>query len=297
MIDAPNRVCLYHGSDLDGHCSGAVCKLAHRDTALIPVDYATKIPWGELQDADVTLVDFSMQPDENWDRLLTTARSVLWIDHHRSAIEGWKNYTPPENSCRIETYYREGVGACELAWEHYFTFQVDPMPVPDALHLLSRYDVWDHSDPRTLPFQYGMRVLTTDPREEEAMKFWSELLTGNEPTLLVACIIDTGKSILKYQQDQDAIWAQNWFAVRFEGLRWQCANRLGKGSSFFDSIRDTAYAGEISYSFNGKEYGVGMYSTREDIDCGAIAKKHGGGGHPGAAGFRCAQLPFLGAGA
>jgi hypothetical protein len=25
---------------------------------------------------------------------------------------------------------------------------------------------------------------------------------------------------------------------------------------------------------------------------GAIAKRHGGGGHPGAAGFRCEKLPF-----
>lgn len=36
---------------------------------------------------------------------------------------------------------------------------------------------------------------------------------------------------------------------------------------------------------------VSMYSTRDDVDCGAIAKSFGGG-HKGAAGFQCDSLPF-----
>jgi nanoRNase/pAp phosphatase (c-di-AMP/oligoRNAs hydrolase) len=43
---------------------------------------------------------------------------------------------------------------------------------------------------------------------------------------------------------------------------------------------------------------VSLYSTRDDIDCGAIAKTYGGGGHKGAAGFQCDTLPFpIGGGA
>ena len=37
---------------------------------------------------------------------------------------------------------------------------------------------------------------------------------------------------------------------------------------------------------------VGLYSTKKEIDCGAIAKSFGGGGHKGAAGFQCKNLPF-----
>ena len=37
---------------------------------------------------------------------------------------------------------------------------------------------------------------------------------------------------------------------------------------------------------------VSLYSTREDVDCGAIAKSLGGGGHKGAAGFICDELPW-----
>lgn len=41
-----------------------------------------------------------------------------------------------------------------------------------------------------------------------------------------------------------------------------------------------------------RKWNVSLYSTKSDIDCGAIAKNFGGGGHKGAAGFQCDKLPF-----
>jgi nanoRNase/pAp phosphatase (c-di-AMP/oligoRNAs hydrolase) len=37
---------------------------------------------------------------------------------------------------------------------------------------------------------------------------------------------------------------------------------------------------------------VSLYSTKPEIDCGEIARTFGGGGHKGAAGFQCTELPF-----
>jgi len=37
---------------------------------------------------------------------------------------------------------------------------------------------------------------------------------------------------------------------------------------------------------------VSLYSTKPEIDCGAIAKTFSGGGHKGAAGFVCDKLPW-----
>jgi nanoRNase/pAp phosphatase (c-di-AMP/oligoRNAs hydrolase) len=42
---------------------------------------------------------------------------------------------------------------------------------------------------------------------------------------------------------------------------------------------------------NGK-WKVSLYSTKPEIDCGAIAKTFGGGGHYSAAGFVCNRLPW-----
>jgi len=41
-----------------------------------------------------------------------------------------------------------------------------------------------------------------------------------------------------------------------------------------------------------KLWNVSLYSTKPDVDCGAIAKSFGGGGHLGAAGFQRKELPF-----
>lgn len=41
-----------------------------------------------------------------------------------------------------------------------------------------------------------------------------------------------------------------------------------------------------------KLWNVSLYSTKPEIDCGEIAKSFGGGGHKGAAGFQCEELPF-----
>ena len=40
------------------------------------------------------------------------------------------------------------------------------------------------------------------------------------------------------------------------------------------------------------KWNVSLYSTKEHVDCGAVAKSFGGGGHKGAAGFQCEELPF-----
>lgn len=50
--------------------------------------------------------------------------------------------------------------------------------------------------------------------------------------------------------------------------------------------------GMLSVFWDGHVWNIGLYSERDDVDCGAIAKRHGGGGRPGAAGFRSSMLPF-----
>ena len=46
----------------------------------------------------------------------------------------------------------------------------------------------------------------------------------------------------------------------------------------------------IAYIHDGEKFTVSLYS--ESVDVSVIAKAHGGGGHKGAAGFICAELPF-----
>lgn len=283
-------ICLYHGSDLDGHCSGAIYAKAHtgQPHQLAPVDYGQLIPWDKLAGAYVTLVDFSFQPWNEVERLFLTARHVTWIDHHKSAITEWmeKHHLLPSGHCPFTTVLDTTRAGCELAWGHYFP----DTPISRGVHLLGRYDVWDHTDPDVLPFQYGMRIQKTDPSVGDFN--WDYVL--EEKSDFLDTTIRDGKLLLQYQSQNDAAAvSKTWFPVTFADKRWQACNRLGKGSRFFDTVWTPGeFSGMLSFGWDGKKWQVGLYSDRSDMDCGAIAKQYGGGGHLGAAGFMCDTLPF-----
>ena len=89
------------------------------------------------------------------------------------------------------------------------------------------------------------------------------------------------------------IMGSNGFTVNFEGYKGVACNA---GPGINSDLFKTAPPHDIMlpFYFTGRKYVVSIYSENPDIDCSEIAKKHGGGGHKGAAGFVCNVLPFGG---
>lgn len=283
------RVCLYHGADMDGQCGGAIYAMAMREREeweyqLIPADYGMDVPWDNLLGAAVTMIDFSL-PMKDMVRLAAIAYTFTWIDHHKSAIREWEKVDLKTRRYVTSVLDVEHSG-CELAWMHFFPTRKMPL----AVKLLGRYDVWDHSHRNVLEFQYGMRLYDMRPDVGEDDWRWEWLFCGTG----VEERVDIGKSILKYDRQRQAR-AADWlaFTVEWRGQKWLAAN-AGGGSAFFDSVWDgSEYAGMITFQWDGRQWSVGLYTPHKGVDCGAIAKEYGGGGHPGAAGFKCAELPFV----
>lgn len=286
------NICLYHGIDLDGFCSGAIYAKAMREAderewELIPANYGWDLPWEKFEGADVTLIDFSIQPAEDFLRLAELARSVTWIDHHKSAITEMAGYQFGDQSKVTEVLDTNRAG-CELAWAYYFGDEL----IPETVHMLGRYDVWDHTDEDVLPYQYGMRLYNLDPATGDDRHMWGTILSDDAEERILR--IHEGATVLRYQTREDEIGARaGCFTVEWEGLLWLAANKGGRGSKFFDSVWDASeFDGMMSFSWNGEAWTFGLYTDKPEIDCGAIAKRYGGGGHPGAAGFRDISLPF-----
>jgi len=272
--------CFYHSADLDGHCSGALIKMVHLDCKMIGIDYGDVFPWDTIkQDEPVFMVDFSLQPFEDMEKLNKTS-CLTWIDHHKSAIESAHTRGFLANAQALEV----GKGACQLVYE----FLHPNKPIPTFVKLLAEYDVWDHSDPRTLAFQYGMRQQKdTSP---ENIEFWMGLFD----TERVMRITEDGGIILDYQNTENGKYA---FACAFEteldGLKCIAMNKMLTNSKVFDSVWDKEqYQAMLLFGFRKGSWTVSLYSDREDVDVSAIAKARGGGGHKGAAGFQCDELPF-----
>ena len=297
-MSSVKNICMYHGIDLDGFCSGAIyakymeeIRTVDRELEyeLIPANYGWELPWEKLEGAHVTMIDFSMQPWSEFDRLMHTARHVVWIDHHKSAIREFEQNEAHPEWCTRATVLDVTKAGCELAWEYYF----EGRRVPKAVRLLGRYDVRDHKHYEdVLPFQYGMRLHDMDPANDWTK--WADYLNVHTSPEVCESQIQEGKTILRYQTREDEIGAKaDCFTLEWEGLRWIAANRGGRGSKFFDSVWDPeVFDGMMSFSWNGEVFTFGLYSDKPDVDCGAIAKRYAGGGHPGAAGFRTRTLPF-----
>jgi hypothetical protein len=276
------NICIYHGVDLDGYCSGAIWKRVHPKGELIGLNYGQEVPWGMLQGNDVTLVDFCLQPWSDMERLLTMACEVTWIDHHKSAIQSWKDAGCPF----IRGERRTDKAACELTWEFY----IADRPMPRGVFLLGDYDCWRHSDPQTMPYQMGMRLHDMDPgTNPDCLEDW-ELVFCDDRTHL-AGTLHKGEIILNYQDQQNAKAAKAiWFPVEFDGKRWMAVNAGGINSTFWDAVWDDVFDGKLGFCRSKDHWTVSLYS--EKVDCSEIAKRHGGGGHPGASGFQCQELPF-----
>lgn len=286
--------CFYHSADLDGHCSGAIVKDFHQECEMIGINYGQEFPWESIQPGEkVYVVDFSLQPFEEMTRLDLLC-DLIWIDHHKSVIEEANRRKFETGGIRVI-----GIGACELVW-NYLRPQARE---PDAVRMLSEYDVWDHSDPRTLPFQYGFRLFEdTRPDNQE---LWQEFLKSDAK---VPEVVKIGKTIMEYEKSQNKKFCR---AYTFETelalppagnsnvgqvYRAVCCNRGFTNSKLFDSVWDPEkYDLMITFcrlKLPQKLWTVSLYSTRPDIDCGQIARIFDGGGHKGAAGFQCEQLPF-----
>lgn len=287
--------CFYHSADLDGHCSGAIIKMVYPDCEMIGINYGDEFPWESIPigcGEKVFMVDFSLQPFPNMVRLNIHADPLIWIDHHKSAIEESIEWQHSVNG-GILGIQQSGTGACQLVWEYFGDkwptgYNLNQGLIPTFIKLLAEYDVWNHTDPRTLPFQWGMRQYDTFPENQD---FWYELLDVER----VHKITEEGDLIFRYQQVENEKYVQACaFETELDGLKCIAVNKMLTNSQLFNSVwNPQKYDMMLTFGFRKGKWTVSLYSTREDIDVSAIAKARGGGGHKGASGFQCKELPFI----
>jgi len=274
--------CFYHATDLDGQCSGAIIRQEFPECELIGITYSDAFFWNIIQPNEtIIMVDFALQPFEDMLKL-DKACDLIWIDHHLSSIE-----ESDRHGFHPKGWWKIGEAACELTWQYF----VSP-DLPLAVYLIGRHDVWDHSDYRTLAFHYGMQKYNTQPSEDD---FWRELLHSSDNEKLIDSFIRDGDIILEYVRRDNAKYVKACsFDVTLDDYQCIAANKMLCGSQLFESIWDgDQYDIMLAFGYKSGRWNISLYTDRADIDVSQIAKKWGGGGHKGAAGFQADTLPFL----
>lgn len=290
--------CFYH-KDSDGKCAGFWVALnvgIHDKYNDMPVfqeiDYRTKFPMETIRkDEQVYIVDYSISPDEMRE-LLNITKDVTWIDHHKTAIEKYKEF---EHEIRGVRY--DGVSGCMLTYcyIHHMTARgegkIKPFDIsmtedaPMFTKLIDDWDVWkfNYGDD-TRYFQVAFNAYDFSPCNYTQ---WDKLLTIENAE---KNMIEQGKIMTQYRDN----WAKNYmklgFETEFEGHKCFAVNLGCCNSDYFKSLPEGEYEILIPFVFDGNVYTVSLYSTTVDVS--EIAKKYGGGGHKGASGFQIKELPF-----
>ncbi|MBZ0158445.1 MAG: hypothetical protein K8I29_19780 [Alphaproteobacteria bacterium] len=275
--------CFYHKADMDGKCSGAIVKMVFPSCEMIGINYGDTFPWERIKEGEaVFMVDFCLQPFEDMERLNRLC-TLTWIDHHKSAIEEMfrRKFRAIGGQSLVD-----GLAACELTWAFLHATQ----EIPRAVHLLGRYDVWEHHNhPGALEFQYGIRNAGDCRPENQTL--WQELFYL---PARVEEIIKEGALLLSYEERQNEAYVKSCaFEVELDGLRCIAVNKGLANSLLFKSVYDPEkHDAMLAFVRRPGKWTVSIYADKPEVDASAICKARGGGGHKGAAGFQCETLPF-----
>lgn len=270
---------------MDGKCAAAIVHCANKNKKIefYEINYGMDFPWSKIDNQDVVMVDFTLQPYAEMENLQKRSKSLIWIDHHKSAIETVEELGLDIPGLQI----MNGGAGCELAWEYYFPGE----PIPKAIQYLGDYDTWKFAfGEKTKQFQSGIQLQDTRPTS----KLWYFLFDDIAAKESMISIIKDGDTINMYKNSfNKKACNQLAFEVELEGLKGIGCN-IYSGSTVFDSIPNLyeVYDFASTFTYNGKTWTVSLYTERKDLDVSEIAKKYGGGGHKGAAGFQCEELPF-----
>lgn len=265
-------LCLYH-NDADGRASAAIVRRALGKSVLLhEINYGNSVPWDKIESVErVIIVDFSLSAEDML-RIAKT-KELIWIDHHQSALEKLGSI-----SMAWDGYRDTSQAACVLTWRYFYPQE----EVPKAVILIGDRDIWRWEERDTGAFNEGLFQEYSQPDND---KLWKPLLAGDRKA--VQKIIDHGEVLLEARLRRIRGEVNHYgFPVVFEGHRTLTINRRGNGD-LGARIREEGYT--LAYCYvdnlqNGQlKTFVSLYA--DEVDVSKIARKFGGGGHPGASGF------------
>jgi oligoribonuclease NrnB/cAMP/cGMP phosphodiesterase (DHH superfamily) len=287
-------LCCYHRVDFDGRLSGYLvgrwaATKGHSITYL-GVNYNEPFDTSVFKDKLVVICDFTFTPKQ-MSAIKHCAYEVIWLDHHKTSLDAMDAYNEQHDLENIFLGIQKvGLAGCALTWL-YFNGHSE---LPRLVHLISTYDVWDlrsNDWADALDLQYALKqfeLLPDNPR-------WDTLL--NNGTYLEE-MVKSGPSFKAYT-DQNSKWylAEYGYEAQFKDERFRhltviAMNSGWKGSNYFvDRMGNYDVLFAYVHLPTG-EFGVSVYSAT-GTDVSEIATAFGGGGHKGASGFKCKELPII----
>lgn len=227
--------------------------------------------------AEVYLIDFSFSRPE-LERLESEAKSLVVLDHHESEKESVE-------AVREHVYDNDRSGAT-IAWDYFHP----GTPPPRMLTYIEDFDLWRNALPHTREIDIYLATLPYD------FQAWDLAATKLDNEDGFRRTVERGAHYKEYFDHAVRTMLDIAEEVTFDGRQVRVANvpRIMHTEAGFALAKKFPPLA-LTYYRNGGNW---KFSLRGDgsIDCAALAKKFGGGGHHDKAGFTLpgdAPFPFI----
>ncbi|MCE8042459.1 phosphohydrolase [Halomonas daqingensis] len=280
-------ICIYHGNCADGFGAAWVIRFALGENVEFHAGHYGNPP-PDVAGRDVIMVDFSFKRPVLLE-MAKVARSILVLDHHKSAAEDLAGFPEPEGSIYehwmdagfwepdvdgvpIRALFDMDRSGAGMAWDYFFPGQKRPALIN---HIEDR-DLWRFRLDGTREIQ---AAVFSYPYDFDA---WDRLFGAN-----LGSLRKEGEAIERKHHKDVAEMVKvcqrrmviGGFDVPAASLPYIYSSDAGhvmaKGEPFAACYWDTAEGRTFS-----------LRSSDEGEDVSAIASQFGGGGHRNAAGFR-----------
>jgi len=246
----------------------------------MPINYNKEFPFDEIEkDETVYIVDFSIETSD-MDKLLEITKDIHWIDHHKTSIEKYEGYDKEIKGLRVD-----GEAGCVLSYKYMYG---DSKEVPYFTRLIGDRDIWKFKyGETTRNFCMGLLCFDTSMPSDVFAELQYDMNKVHE-------ILKIGMIVKKFRDNQAKKYRETFgFEIEFEGYNCFAMNIGQAGSEYFGK-KINEYDILISFVYDGSTgiWLLSLYTENKEIDVSEIAKKYGGGGHKGAAGFTSKDFPF-----
>jgi nanoRNase/pAp phosphatase (c-di-AMP/oligoRNAs hydrolase) len=285
-------ICVYHGSCDDGFASAWVVHKKWPECRFVPGTYGKPLPKGDMPwiDTNVLFVDFSLKEPDTL-KLLNTVKSIIIIDHHKTAEAELKSFVMSWCDCDADLelmlqattsmalFDIEHSGAM-MTWHFCFPGQHPP----ELIRIVQDRDLWRFALTDTKRISAALRVYPQD------FSLWDHLSKN------LSNLNEEGAAILRSHSANIEKFMNDKFYMPICGYIVPCCNvpyhyASDTAHELLNSDRDAPFAACFFKRGDGK-WQFSLRSENDRTDVSEIAKKYGGGGHRNAAGFEVESLDY-----
>lgn len=280
---------IYHGNCADGFTSAWAIWKKYPDAEFHAGVHGSEPPTtaGKV----VVMVDFSYKKDAI-DEMAKTAKSILILDHHKSAaeelsefpeppqVEGWCGWLPESGVYATFDMNRSGA---RITWDHFHGTE------PGLLvHHVEDRDLWNFSMVHTKSFQANVFSY------EYTFENW-EMIDGIcADESKYESFIEAGQTLeRKHLKDVKELIEVCQRTLVIGGYEVPAASLPYTMSSDAGHIMSEGKPFAACYWDTKDDRIFSLRSAEDGVDVSEIAKQYGGGGHKHAAGFKVGRLHML----